>query len=261
MEQNVKLSVQGVSCALGGKTVLNNVSLDIYDGEFLSVLGPSGCGKTTLLRLILGLEKPTAGKIFRDGEDITERDTAKRHMGVVFQNYALFESMSVLRNVEYALLAKKEYRGRAGRARAKDEALAMLKLLGLEAHKDKKPASLSGGQQQRTAIARTLVLHPDVILFDEPMSALDAATRVTLREELLHLQRSFGITVIYVTHDQEEAFAMSDRIVVMREASVVQIGTPEELLREPKDEYVREFVLESLRARANTLVSLAERGL
>ncbi len=253
-----KIEARDLSCVLGGKKVLDNISFEVYDGEFLSVLGPSGCGKTTLLRVLLGLETPSSGRIFKDGEDITKKPTAARGMGVVFQNYALFENMSVLRNVEYALCAKKEYYGREGRARARTEALEMLKMLGLYEHKDKKPSALSGGQMQRTAIARTLVLRPDVILFDEPMSALDAATRVTLREELLRLQKAFGITVIYITHDQEEAFAMSNRIMVMCEASVVQTGTPKEILSVPADAYIKEFVLDSLLARAKTLSLLTE---
>ncbi len=246
LENDMKIEVKNLSCVLGGKKVLDTVSFEVYTGEFLSILGPSGCGKTTLLRVLLGLEAPSSGQIFKDGEDITKKPTAARGMGVVFQNYALFENMSVLRNVEYAL------KGKNRRA----EALEMLKMLGLYEHRDKKPSALSGGQMQRTAIARTLVLRPDVILFDEPMSALDAATRVTLREELLRLQRAFGITVIYITHDQEEAFAMSDRIMVMREASVVQTGTPKEILSAPADAYVKEFVLDSLTARAQTLSSI-----
>lgn len=257
-DRKIKLSARGLTLSFGTRKVLEGVSFDVYEGEFLSVLGPSGCGKTTLLRVLLGLQKPDGGQILKDGEEITNTPTAARGMGVVFQNYALFENMTVIGNVEYALRVRKENRGKEGRARVRREALAMLERLGLSEHKDKKPSALSGGQMQRTAIARTLLVKPDILLFDEPMSALDATTRVALREELVNLHRALGTTVIYVTHDQEEAFAMSDRIMVMREASVVQTGTPREILASPADGYVKEFVSENLAARAAALSALME---
>lgn len=257
-DRKIKLSARGLTLSFGTRKVLEGVSFDVYEGEFLSVLGPSGCGKTTLLRVLLGLQKPDGGQILKDGEEITNTPTAARGMGVVFQNYALFENMTVIGNVEYALRVRKENRGKEGRARVRREALAMLERLGLSEHKDKKPSALSGGQMQRTAIARTLLVKPDILLFDEPMSALDATTRVALREELVNLHRALGTTVIYVTHDQEEAFAMSDRIMVMREASVVQTGTPREILASPADGYVKEFVSENLAARAAALSALVE---
>lgn len=257
-DRKIKLSARGLTLSFGTRKVLEGVSFDVYEGEFLSVLGPSGCGKTTLLRVLLGLQNPDGGQILKDGEEITNTPTAARGMGVVFQNYALFENMTVIGNVEYALRVRKENRGKEGRARVRREALAMLERLGLSEHKDKKPSALSGGQMQRTAIARTLLVKPDILLFDEPMSALDATTRVALREELVNLHRALGTTVIYVTHDQEEAFAMSDRIMVMREASVVQTGTPREILASPADGYVKEFVSENLAARAAALSALVE---
>ena len=231
-----------------GRETLRDVSFDVQAGEFLSILGPSGCGKTTILRILIGLLTPTGGSVVKDGVDITSAPPAKRGMGIVFQNYALFESMTVLGNVEYALKVNK-----ATRAEARDRALAMLRRMGLEEHKDKKPASLSGGQQQRVAIARTLVQNPDVILLDEPMSALDVETRLALRRELKELQAEFGTTMIYITHDQEEAFAMSDRIMVMREAELVQLDTPENIIAHPADDYVRRFVLDNLQTKIDSL--------
>lgn len=257
-ERVIKLSARELSVSFGARKVLDRVSFEVYEGEFLSVLGPSGCGKTTLLRVLLGLQEPDEGRLLKDGTDITDTPTAARGMGVVFQNYALFENMTVLGNVEYALRVRKENRGKEGRARVRREALAMLESLGLSEHKDKKPAALSGGQMQRASIARTLLVKPDILLFDEPMSALDATTRLALREELVRLHKSLGTTVIYITHDQEEAFAMSDRIMVMREASVVQTGTPREILAAPADDYVKEFVSESLATRAVALLALME---
>ena len=231
-----------------GRETLRDVSFDVRAGEFLSILGPSGCGKTTILRILIGLLPPTAGSVVKDGVDITSAPPAKRGMGIVFQNYALFESMTVLGNVEYALKVNK-----ATRAEARERAMAMLRRMGLEEHKDKKPASLSGGQQQRVAIARTLVQNPDVILFDEPMSALDVETRLALRRELKELQAEFGTTMIYITHDQEEAFAMSDRIMVMREAELVQLDTPDNIIAHPADDYVRHFVLDNLQTKIDSL--------
>ena len=231
-----------------GKTTLDHVSFDVMEGEFLSILGPSGCGKTTILRILIGLLAPTGGQIVMDGKDITHLPPAKRQMGIVFQNYALFENMTVLGNVEYALKINK-----ATKAVARERALAMIERMGLSEHMHKKPASLSGGQQQRVAIARTLVLSPDIILFDEPMSALDVDTRLSLRKELKELQAEFGTTMLYITHDQEEAFAMSDRIMVMSEARVVQLDTPDHIVDHPADEYVRHFVLGNIQTKINSL--------
>ena len=247
-DTNLKIQALNLSMSWNGKETLRDVSFDVRAGEFLSILGPSGCGKTTILRILIGLLTPTGGRILKDGVDITDTPPAKRGMGIVFQNYALFENMTVLGNVEYALKINK-----ATRAEARDRALAMIRRMGLEEHQDKKPASLSGGQQQRVAIARTLVLNPDVILFDEPMSALDVETRLALRRELKELGAEFGTTMIYITHDQEEAFAMSDRIMVMREAELVQLDTPENIIASPADDYVRHFVLDNLQTKIDSL--------
>ncbi len=245
----VKLKITDLSKAYGEKIALKNLSFDVYDGEFLSILGPSGCGKTTLLRILIGLLEPTTGSITDDtGRDITDAAPGDRNMGIVFQNYALFENMTVLGNVEYALKIRKD---RTATARA--DALEMLEIMGLSEHINKKPRDLSGGQQQRVAIARTLVLKPDIILFDEPMSALDVDTRISLRREIKELQQRFGTTMIYITHDQEEAFAMSDRIMIMDNAELIQLDTPEVIVDRPANDYVARFVIENLRAKVNSI--------
>ena len=266
----IKLSLQNITQRYAKSedvAALDHVSADVYAGEFLSILGPSGCGKTTLLRIIIGLLPPTEGRILLDGQDITHTPASARSMGIVFQNYALFENMTVLGNVVYAAYhkAKKERsaaktRGVSSRqikAEVTERALRMLELLGISELKDKYPAELSGGQQQRVAIARTLIHNPAIMLFDEPMSALDVATRLQLRDVIKDIQRSFGTTMIYITHDQEEAFALSDRIMVMDKARIVQIGTPEEIIRNPADRYVEEFVVGNLRKKIASLSKYA----
>jgi ABC-type Fe3+/spermidine/putrescine transport system ATPase subunit len=251
-ESNVKntpiLQVRNLTHMFDNKTALNNVSFDVMNGEFLSILGPSGCGKTTILRILIGLLEATSGTIMMGDLDITKAPSAKRNMGIVFQNYALFENMTVLQNVQYAMKIKKETKANATKA-----AKEMIQRMGLEEHMHKKPSELSGGQQQRVAIARTLVLHPNVILFDEPMSALDVETRLALRKEIKQLQAEFGTTMIYITHDQEEAFAMADRIMVMEESNLVQIDTPEDIIKNPANDYVRRFVLENLKIKIDSL--------
>ena len=252
MESTVKnvpiLQVRNLTHKFDDKTALNNVSFDVMDGEFLAILGPSGCGKTTILRILIGLLEATSGTIMMGDQDITKAPSSKRNMGIVFQNYALFENMTVLQNVQYAMKIKKETKANATKA-----ATEMIRRMGLEEHMHKKPSELSGGQQQRVAIARTLVLHPNVILFDEPMSALDVETRLSLRKEIKQIQAEFGTTMIYITHDQEEAFAMADRIMVMEESNLVQIDTPEDIIKKPANDYVRRFVLENLRTKINSL--------
>ena len=252
--KEVKLIAKDLEMVYDGKCTLNKVSFEVMDGEFLSILGPSGCGKTTILRILIGLLKPVGGSIIKNGVDITTSTPAERHMGIVFQNYALFENMTVLENVEYALKIRKENKSKEARKLVRQRAMAAIENMGLSEHTDKLPGMLSGGQQQRVAIARTLVLNPDVILFDEPMSALDVATRLSLRAELKRIQKEFGTTMIYITHDQEEAFAMSDRIMVMREANIVQLDTPENIIAAPADDYVREFVLQNLQTKIDSLM-------
>ncbi|MBO7078985.1 MAG: ABC transporter ATP-binding protein [Bacilli bacterium] len=244
----MKLEVKNLSKIFDTKEAVKDVSFGVNEGEFLSILGPSGCGKTTLLRMLIGLVKPTSGTILKDGVDITNIVPSERKMGFVFQNYALFENMTVIQNIEYALKIKKETK-----AIAHDTAMRLVEKMGLSEHMNKKPSSLSGGQQQRVAIARTLALNPDVILFDEPMSALDVATRLTLRKELKDIQKEFNTTMIYITHDQEEAFAMSDRILVMDTAVAVQLDTPENIIKNPANEYVEKFVVNNLKIKIDSL--------
>lgn len=235
--------------------VLNKISFSVVEGEFLSILGPSGCGKTTLLRILVGLLPPTSGRIEKDGVDITNASPSDRGMGIVFQNYALFENMTALENVAYALKQHKETR-----PTAIETAFEMLKVVGLESEKDKRPGKLSGGQQQRVAIARTMAMHPDVILFDEPMSALDVDTRLSLRSELKQLQARFGTTMIYITHDQEEAFAMSDRIMVMDKGIIQQLDTPSNIIDHPANEYVDKFVKQNIQIKIDSLLPFSRKN-
>ena len=251
----VKLEIQNLIRVFKRQEVLHGLCFTVNDGEFLSILGPSGCGKTTILRILIGLLHPTSGRILKDGNDITAAPASKRGMGIVFQNYALFQNMNVLRNVEYALKFNKELKPRA-RAIAE----SMIEHVGLTEHIDKKPYKLSGGQQQRVAIARTLACNPEIILFDEPMSALDAAMRLSLRDEIKHIQKKFHSTMIYITHDQEEAFALSDRIMVMDNGTIQQLDTPETIVANPANAYVRDFVLNNLRIKIDSLTKYVQPG-
>jgi ABC-type Fe3+/spermidine/putrescine transport system ATPase subunit len=244
-----KLEIQNLTHVFNRQEVLHGLDFNVNDGEFLSILGPSGCGKTTILRILIGLLPPTAGRIIKDGNDITAAPSSKRNMGIVFQNYALFQNMSVLGNVEYALKFNKEFK-----SRSREIAENIIEQVGLTEHIHKKPHKLSGGQQQRVAIARTLALNPEIILFDEPMSALDAATRLLLRDEIKHIQKKFNSTMIYITHDQEEAFALSDRIMVMDHGTIQQLDKPETIISSPANAYVREFVIDNLHRKIDSLI-------
>ncbi|MDR1863039.1 MAG: ABC transporter ATP-binding protein [Treponema sp.] len=244
-----KLEVRNVVRLFNKQEVLHTISFTVRDGEFLSILGPSGCGKTTILRILIGLLAPSGGIVLKDGRDITGEPPSARNMGIVFQNYALFQNMTVLKNVEYALRFHKDRKAHA-RSIAED----MIEQVGLTEHIHKKPHKLSGGQQQRVAIARTLAMNPEIILFDEPMSALDAATRLLLRREIKRIQGKFHSTMIYITHDQEEAFALSDRIMVMDQGIIHQLDTPETIIRSPADSFVREFVIDNLELKISSLI-------
>ena len=237
----VSLEIKNLTKVYDKKVILNDISFNVKDGEFLSILGPSGCGKTTLLKILIGIEKPTSGKIFNNGKNITKLDPSKRKMGIVFQNYALFPNMTVLDNVMYALNLKLK-----NKKTAKKRSLEIINLVNMGEHINKYPHEVSGGQQQRVAIARTLALNPDIILFDEPMSALDADNRLGLRKELKKLQKKFKTTMIYITHDQEEAFSLSDRVMVMNSGNIEQIDTPNKIFNEPVNSYVRNFVTKHL---------------
>jgi ABC-type sugar transport system ATPase subunit len=248
-----KLVVKDLIHIFNKQEVLHKINFTVRDGEFLSILGPSGCGKTTILRILIGLLRPSAGSVIKDGTDITGLAPSARNMGIVFQNYALFQNMTVLGNVEYALKFNKELR-----AKSRTIALNIIEQVGLTEHLNKKPGKLSGGQQQRVAIARTLARNPEIILFDEPMSALDAATRLLLRDEIKRIQEQFHSTIIYITHDQEEAFALSDRIMVMDHGVIHQIDTPENLIRNPAGRFIREFVIDNLKLKIKSLAKFIE---
>ena len=216
---------------------VDNLSLTIEPGEFVTLLGPSGCGKTTTLRMIAGFETPTSGSIILDGKDLASLSPDKRPMGMVFQSYALFPHMTVFDNVAYGLRVKKMTKDQI-----RAEVAEVLKIMNLEHLANRAPNQLSGGQQQRVALARAMVIKPKVLLFDEPLSNLDAKLRAQMRIEIRSIQRRLGITSIFVTHDQDEAMALSDRIVVMRNAVVEQSGTPDEIYRRPSSVFVADFI-------------------
>ena len=249
-----KISVKDLTKSFDGKTVLNHISFDLKEGEFLSVLGPSGCGKTTLLRILMGLESADSGEIVKEGKEISRLPCSQRGMGIVFQNYALFPNMTVLQNVEYALTLRKETKKDARKI-----ALHTLEQVGLFDQMNKKPNQLSGGQQQRVAIARTLATNPDVILLDEPISALDVQNREIMKAELKNIQKKFHATMLFITHDQEEAFFLSDRIMVMDEGDIVQLDTPAEIYGHPADEYVKSFVVDQLDKKYEDLLKFTGR--
>jgi putative spermidine/putrescine transport system ATP-binding protein len=235
---SASIEIAGVSKVYdGGVLAVDAVAMDIRQGEFFSLLGPSGCGKTTTLRMIAGFETPSAGAIRVDGADITHVPAHKRDMGMVFQNYALFPHRTVAENVAFGL----RMRGldKAGIAAKVKAALAMVELSGLE---DRRPAQLSGGQQQRVALARAIVIAPRVLLCDEPLGALDKKLRQQMQFELKQLQKKLGLTLVFVTHDQEEALAMSDRIAVMNGGRVEQVGTPTEIYNQPTTRFVADFI-------------------
>src|SRR6185437_1230880 len=228
---------RAVSKRFGNVTALDTVSLAIERGTLVTLLGPSGCGKTTILRLIAGLEQASDGSILIDGDDVTLLSAAERDVSMVFQSYALFPHMTVLENVCYGLRASG-----MRKPQAVELAQAKLQLVGLGGYGARLPSELSGGQQQRVAVARAIVLEPKVLLFDEPLSNLDAKLRRHVRDEIRGLQQDLALTVVYVTHDQEEALAVSDRIIVMRSARVAQDGTPRELYNAPASRFVADFM-------------------
>ena len=231
-----------------GEAVLDNISLEISKGEFITLLGSSGCGKTTTLRIIAGLEQPDAGSVWLDGREVTGLEPNQRDVNTVFQNYALFPHMNVAENIGYGLKLKK-----VPKSEIRKKVSQMLELVQLEGYEKRKPSELSGGQKQRVAIARALVNNPKVLLLDEPLGALDLQLRRAMQIELKHLQKKLGITFIYITHDQEEAINMSDRIAVMKDGRIEQIGTPDEIYNHPKTSHVATFV-----GNANILHGVAE---
>ena len=230
--------LHGVDKRFDDTVALEDVSLDVHDGEFFTLVGPSGCGKTTTLRIVAGLEKPSAGTVEFGGVDVAGRPPEERDVGIVFQNYALFPHMTVAENVAYGL----RFRDPPDGTTAEDRVADLLDLVDLAGMDDRNPQELSGGQQQRVALARALAPGPDVLLLDEPMSALDARLRERLRRQIREIQQSLSITTLYVTHDQAEALAISDRIAIMNEGHIEQVGTPEAVYREPESRFVAEFV-------------------
>ena len=244
------LQLEGIRKQFGSFTALQGVDLAIDKGEFVCFLGPSGCGKTTLLRIIAGLEAQSAGRILQGGRDISTLPPAGRDYGIVFQSYALFPNLTVADNVAYGLVNR-----RMPKAQARARVGELVRLVGLPGSEDKFPAQLSGGQQQRIALARALATSPGLLLLDEPLSALDAIVRVHLRAEIRSLQRKLGVTTIMVTHDQEEALSVADRIVVMNHGVIEQVGTPMEVYRDPASPFVADFV-----GRINVIPAQAEAG-
>ena len=231
------LSLSNISKQFTKNTVVQDFNLDVDKGEFVSFLGPSGCGKTTTLRMIAGFEVPTTGTVTLEGKDITNKAPNQRNVGMVFQAYALFPNMTVAGNIGFGLKIRGEKK-----EVIKSTVQEMLALIHLEQRGDSYPYQLSGGQQQRVALARALAIHPEVLLLDEPLSALDAKIRVQLRAEIRAIQKKLGITAIYVTHDQEEALSISDRIVVMFEGKIEQVGSPFEIYNFPQTAFVAGFV-------------------
>ena len=235
------VELENITVEFGGVTALDDVSIAVEEGEFFTLVGPSGCGKTTTLRAIAGFETPTAGEVHIDGERVTDLAPEARDVGVVFQHYALFPHMSVRENVAYGLRFRDPPGGVSNRERV-DELLALVDMEGMG---EREPEQLSGGQQQRIALARALAPGPDVLLLDEPLSALDARLRERLRVTIREIQQELGITTIYVTHDQSEALAISDRVAVVREGNIEQVATPETVYRNPSSRFVAAFVGEN----------------
>ncbi|CAD0186974.1 Vitamin B12 import ATP-binding protein BtuD [Ruegeria sp. THAF57] len=231
------LSIQDLWKAFGEFLALRDISLDINEGEFICFLGPSGCGKTTLLRAIAGLDLQTKGTVMQDGKDVSNLPPSERDFGIVFQSYALFPNLTIEKNIAFGL----ENTGRS-KSEIAVRVAELLNLVGLPDQGSKYPAQLSGGQQQRIALARAIATNPGLLLLDEPLSALDAKVRVHLRHEIKELQRKLGVTTVMVTHDQEEALAMADRIVVMNHGVIEQVGTPTEIYRHPSNLFVADFI-------------------
>lgn len=239
-EKKIVVKLDNITKSFEDGEILKPINLDVYEGEFLTFLGPSGCGKTTILRIIAGFETPTSGKVLLDGQDVTELPPYKRNVNTVFQNYALFPHMNIFDNVAFGLVEKK-----TDKKVIAEKVNQMLEMVQLGKMGSRKPSQLSGGQKQRVAIARALANDPKVLLLDEPLGALDMKLRKRMQLELKALQKSLGITFIYVTHDQEEALTMSDRIVVMNKGKFEQIGTAREIYEHPKTKFVADFIGES----------------
>ena len=234
------ITLQNLSKSFGAIMAVDDVGLNIAAGTLVCLLGPSGCGKTTTLRMVAGFEEPTNGRVLIGADDVTDVPPYARPTAMVFQSYALFPHMSIYENIAYGLRAR-----RTAKAEIESRVDDVIALMELQGHEKKSPPQLSGGQQQRVALARALVIRPKVLLFDEPLSTLDAQLRVRMRGEIRSLQRRLGITSVYVTHDQEEAFSIADQVAIMNQGKLIQLGTPRELYRQPADRFVAEFVGQS----------------
>ena len=243
------LKLEHVKKSYDGVTILQDMNMEIEDGEIVSILGPSGCGKTTLLNLILGLTDADAGKIYFDGEDITNVPMEKRGFNIVFQDYALFPNLSVYKNIIYGLRNQPDISTR-------QEVDELIELLGLRNHLNKRIDQLSGGQKQRVALARTLVMKPKILLLDEPLSALDGVIKESIKEKIKTIAKEFHLTTIIVTHDPEEALTLSDHVMIINKGEISQYGRPEEIVKAPENDFVKTFILRQLEIKKNNIYSL-----
>lgn len=243
------LELQNLKKSYSGKTILKDISLEIGDGEIVSILGPSGCGKTTLLNMILGITEPDSGKIIFNDKDITDVPMEKRGFNIVFQDYALFPNLNVYKNITYGLKNKPDIS-------SKEEIEELIHLLGLEEHLEKRIDQLSGGQKQRVALARTLVMKPGILLLDEPLSALDGVIKESIKDRIKTIAKEYHLTTIIVTHDPEEALTLSDRVLIVNEGMISQYGKPEEIITKPENMFVKKFILNQLEIKKNNIFSL-----
>ena len=243
------LKLQNIKKSYGDNVILNNINLEINDGEIVSILGPSGSGKTTLLNLILGLTDADSGKIEFNNKDLTNISMEKRGFNIVFQDYALFPNLNAYENITYGLKNNPDIS-------TKEEVNEMIHLLGLEPHLDKRIEMLSGGQKQRVALARTLVMKPDILLLDEPLSALDGVIKESIKENIKTIAKELHLTTIIVTHDPEEALTLSDRVLIINEGEISQYGKPEEIIHSPNNNFVKDFILNQLEIKRNNIFSL-----
>lgn len=245
------LELEHIKKAYDGVTILNDINLQINDGEIVSILGPSGCGKTTLLNLILGLVNADGGKIIFNGNDITDTPMEKRGFNIVFQDYALFPNLNVIKNIRYGLKNKP---GISSEKEIND----LIELLGLKEHLNKRIEQLSGGQKQRVALARTLVMKPKILLLDEPLSALDGVIKESIKAKIREIAREYHLTTVIVTHDPEEALTLSNHVMIINKGSISQFGTPDEIVNTPKNDFVEEFILQQLEIKRNNIYTLFE---
>lgn len=243
------LKLENLKKVYDGVTILENINLDIEDGEIVSILGPSGCGKTTLLNLILGIADADGGRIIFNGEDITNVPMEKRGFNIVFQDYALFPNLNVYENITYGLRNKPDIS-------SKEEVQELIELLGLTEHLNKRIDQLSGGQKQRAALARTMVMKPKILLLDEPLSALDGVIKESIKDRIKTIAREYHLTTIIVTHDPEEALTLSNRVLILEKGGIAQYGKPSEIINRPQNSFVKQFILNQLEIKKNNIYML-----